>query len=82
MISKFYENLLFDIPKAGGIIENDTLKIRQQFPGLKIRYSLDGSEPDLNSNLYDSPVKVSSSDKIVIRVFDSNGRGGNSIKIK
>ena len=55
MISKFYENLLFEPPKAGGIIENGTLKIRQQFPGLPIRYTLDGSEPDLNSNLYDSP---------------------------
>ena len=80
MISKLYEDILFDIPKAGGIIENGILKIRQQFPGLHIRYTTDGSEPDLNSNLYDSPVKISSSSDIVIRVFDSNGRGGNSIK--
>ena len=82
MISKLYEDILFEIPKASGIIENETLKIRQQFPGLNIRYTTDGSEPELNSRLYSSPVKISSSSNIVIRVFDSNGRGGNSIKIK
>ena len=82
MISKLYEDILFDIPKAGGIIENGTLKIRQQFPGLHIRYTTDGSEPDLNSSLYSSPVKISSLSDVVIRVFDINGRGGNSINIK
>ena len=82
MISKLYEDILFDIPKAGGIIENGTLKIRQQFPGLNIRYTTDGLEPDLNSSLYNSPVKISSSGDVVIRVFDINGRGGSSIKIK
>ena len=82
MISKLYEDILFDIPKAGGVVENGTLKIRQQFPGLNIRYTLDGSEPDLNSNLYDGPVEVSSLSDVVIRVFDINGRGGSSIKIK
>ena len=82
MISKLYEDILFDIPKAGGIIENGILKIRQQFPGLHIRYTTDGSEPDLNSSLYISPVKISSLSDVVIRVFDINGRGGNSINIK
>ena len=39
-------------------------------------------EPDLNSSLYISPVKISSLSDVVIRVFDINGRGGNSINIK
>ena len=82
MLSNLYERLLFDLPKAGGVVEKGILRIRNQFPGLQVRYTLDGSEPEKNDSLYIKPIKVNSADQIVIRVFDINGRGGNSIKIK
>ena len=82
MLSNIYNRLLFDLPKAGGIVEKGILQIRQQFPGLQVRYTLDGSEPEKKDLLYIKPIKVNYSDQIVIRVFDNNGRGGNSIKIK
>ena len=57
------------------------LKVRQQFPGLQVRYSLDGTEPTMDDTLYTTPVEVSNSDQIVLRVFDTNGRAGNTISI-
>ena len=72
----------FDLPKPGAIIDNFTLKARQQFPGLEIRYTLNGKKPSVTDHLYTSPVKIKSNDQVILRVFDSNGRGGNSIKVQ
>ena len=81
-ISDNYNEINFDLPKPGAIIDNFTLKARQQFPGLEIRYTLNGKKPGITDHLYTSPVKVKSNDQVILRVFDSNGRGGNSIKIQ
>jgi hexosaminidase len=46
-----------------------------QFPGIEIRYSLDGKDPDLKSPLYKDPVDAGG--KILkFRAFNTNGRGG------
>tara|TARA_B100000963_G_scaffold160729_1_gene139870 strand:- start:10884 stop:13388 length:2505 start_codon:yes stop_codon:yes gene_type:complete len=81
-ISDNFKEINFDLPKPGAIIDNFTLKARQQFPGLEIRYTLNGKKPEKNDHLYTSPVKIKSNDQVILRVFDSNGRGGNSIKIQ
>ena len=81
-ISDNYKEINFDLPKPGAIIDNFTLKARQQFPGLEIRYTLNGKKPSVTDHLYTSPVKIKSNDQVILRVFDSNGRGGNSIKIQ
>ena len=81
LLSKLNKDLLFDLPKPGAIIENGILKIRQQFPGLEIRYTTDGKKPSKTDILFTKPVEIKSSDKIVVRLFDLNGRGGNSIKL-
>ena len=81
-ISDNYNEINFDLPKPGAITDNFTLKARQQFPGLEIRYTLNGKKPSVTDHLYTSPVKIKSNDQVILRVFDSNGRGGNSIKIQ
>ena len=81
-ISDNYKEINFDLPKPGAIIDNFTLEARQQFPGLEIRYTLNGKKPSVTDHLYTSPVKIKSNDQVILRVFDSNGRGGNSIKIQ
>ncbi len=80
-LSKLNKDLLYDLPKPGAIIEKGMLKVRQQFPGLEIRYTIDGSNPSRTDLLFTKPLEVNSSDKIVVRIFDLNGRGGNSIKL-
>ncbi|MFQ3341273.1 MAG: hexosaminidase [Flavobacteriaceae bacterium] len=81
MINKLFGGIAHDLPKPGGIIEESTLYLRQQFPGLEIRYTLDGSEPSRKSALYEKPLKVKNNQTIQARGFDANGRGGKSILI-
>ena len=73
--------LAFDLPKPGAVIQNGELKVRQQFPGLSVHYTLDGSIPSSKDPLYTEAIKVSDSATVTLRTFDEHGRGGNSIQI-
>ncbi|MGY8966305.1 MAG: chitobiase/beta-hexosaminidase C-terminal domain-containing protein, partial [Flavobacteriales bacterium] len=81
LINKLFGGVAHDLPKPGGIIDQDTLYLRQQFPGLEIRYTLDGIKPSKESPLYEKPLKVSTNRTIHVRGFDATGRGGKSIII-
>ena len=60
---------------------NDTLYIKTKFPGINIRYSTNGKTPTQESKEYISPVKIDPNDKIKVRTFDLNGRGGKIIEL-
>ena len=66
----------YRIPSPGALIENGLLKANTEFPGLEIRYTMNGSDPTANSTLYEKPVKVTKNVKL--RSFDS---AGNSSQI-
>jgi hexosaminidase len=66
----------YRIPPPGAVIENGRLQANTAFPGLTIRYTTDGSEPDSGSTVYQGPVAVSG--PVTVRVFDSRGRGSRS----
>lgn len=68
----------YRIPPPGAIIENGQLKANVAFPGLKIRYTQDGSEPEATSTEYVGPVRVSGSVKL--RTFDTRGRGSRTVE--
>jgi hexosaminidase len=76
-----YKDLNIHLPKPGGIIENDTLFVRTQFPGIKICYSIDGSLPTANNKFYKNPVAVGDDAKIMLRTFDFNNKGGEDIEV-
>ncbi len=63
----------YRLPPPGAILREGKLHANISFPGLPIRYTLDGSEPDLESTLYTGPVEVCG--KVQLRSFDSRGRG-------
>lgn len=46
-----------------------------EFPGLAIRYTLDGSDPTMQSPLYTTPIKIPAIEKLKLRAFDMHGRG-------
>lgn len=48
----------FRVPPPGLVIEGDQLKANVAYPGLIIRYTTDGSEPNQNSPEYQGPVQV------------------------
>jgi hexosaminidase len=75
-LDKMSGGFAYRIALPGAVIENDTLKANISFPGITIRYTTDGTEPDINSPVYNEPVKVNG--KVLIRAFAPNGRMGRS----
>ncbi len=76
-----YKDLNINLPKPGGVIKNDTLFVRVQFPGINIRYSTDGSLPNSKTKIYQKPVAVASDAKVMLRAFDINKNGGKAIEV-
>ena len=71
----------YDLPKAGGLITKNTLYLKQAFPGMELRYTLDGSEPTAQSKLYQEPVAIDDNTTVKVRVFNALGRGGKTIEV-
>lgn len=69
----------YRIPPPGAIIEQGQLMANVAFPGLEIRYSLDGEEPDGEAPLYTIPVKLKHQHRPKLKAFDSRGRGSRTI---
>jgi hexosaminidase len=63
----------YRLPPPGVIVENGLMHANIDFPGIPIRYTTDGTVPDLDSPLYSEPVKVKG--KVRLRSFDTRGRG-------
>lgn len=76
-----YKDLNVHLSKPGGIIRNDSLFVRSQFPGTKVCYSTDGSLPSVYDSVYHGPVTVSPNAKVLLRAFDSNNKGGKVIEV-
>jgi hexosaminidase len=62
------------------LIENGRLHANTDFPGFIIRYTTDGSEPDVKSAVYCEPVEVSG--PVKLRAFNKQGRAGRSIEVR
>jgi hexosaminidase len=69
----------YRIPPPGAVIDNGRLEANVAYPGLAIRYTTDGSEPNATSPLYTEAVAVS--DRVRVRAFDSRGRGSRTVEV-
>lgn len=69
----------YRVPLPGAVIDKGLLKANAAYPGLEIRYTLDGSEPTSQSLLYTHEVPVTTN--VTLRCFDSAGKGSRSIKL-
>jgi hexosaminidase len=67
----------YRLPPPGAIVQDGLVRANIAFPGLSIRYSDDGSEPNKNSALYDRPIRVGRGVKL--KSFDSLGRGSRTV---
>jgi hexosaminidase len=63
----------YRIPKPGLISLSGEWMANGQFPGVEIRYTLNGRDPDIKSRLYAGPIKDSGG-KIKFSSFDTKGR--------
>lgn len=69
----------YRIPTPGLIVENGIVKANIQLPGLVLRYTENGKEPDAKSKLYTGP--VTEKGLIKIRAFSTTGRGGRTAEV-
>ncbi|MES2446561.1 MAG: family 20 glycosylhydrolase [Bacteroidota bacterium] len=70
----------YRIPTVGVKLEDGKVHANTQFPGLVIKYTLDGSTPTLKSKTYTTPITQSGLMKF--KAFNSSVRGGRTIVIK
>lgn len=69
----------YRIPTPGLIATNGTVQANIQLPGLILRYTTDGKEPDKNSKLYTGP--ITEKGVIKVKAFSSNGRSGRVAEV-
>ncbi len=67
----------YRIPTVGIAEKEGKLHANIQLPGMTIRYSVDGSEPTMQSPVYENPIPASG--KISFRAFNEEGRGGRTV---
>lgn len=68
------------IPPAGAKIVDGKLYANTGYPGLNIRYTLDGSEPTMTSTEYTEPIAVDGD--VRVKVFSGGGNSSRSSLIK
>lgn len=71
----------YRLPPPGAVIEEDMLKANSAFPGLAIRYTTDGTDPDANSHELTTPVSMKGVECIRIATFDTRGRSSRVVKM-
>ncbi|MFL5727949.1 MAG: family 20 glycosylhydrolase [Cytophagaceae bacterium] len=69
----------YRLPLPGAIMENGWLKANASMPGLAIRFTRDGSEPSVSSELYTGMTKVNG--KIRLSTFNTRGRKSRSVLV-
>ena len=70
----------YRIPTVGAVAENGKVVANVQLPGLTIRYTTDGTEPTVNSKIYEGP--LADKGTIRLKVFNNKGRSGRTISVE
>lgn len=70
---------LYRIPTVGASVVNGAVAVNLQVPGLAVRYTVNGKEPDAASKLYTAPVTEKGA--IRFKAFDTRGRGGRTVVV-
>jgi hexosaminidase len=77
----FHGGVNYRIPPPGATIEEDIFRANVEYPGLTIRYTIDGSEPTVDSKKYTESVVLEGNHLVKIRAFSSDGRGSRVVTI-
>jgi hexosaminidase len=70
----------YRIPTAGAMVENGKVLANLQLPGFIIRYTTDGTDPTINSKIYEDAITEKGT--IKMKVFNTSGRGSRTITIE
>jgi hexosaminidase len=69
----------YRLPPPGAVVRDGRVSANVAFPGIAIRYTVDGTEPDLAAALFQNPIPLST--KIKLRSFDTRGRSSRTENI-
>jgi hexosaminidase len=69
----------YRLPPPGAVVRDVRVSANVAFPGLSIRYTTDGTDPDLASSLFQEPVPLSRN--IKLRSFDTRGRSSRTVNV-
>jgi hexosaminidase len=75
-LSYFNGGYNYRVPKPGVVLQDGKYAANIQFPGLTIRYTTNGKDPDEKSKIYNDAVTIDGNN-VKFRAFDTKGRGGN-----
>jgi len=78
-LAKWNDGYAYRIAPPGAKIESGVLYANVEFPGLQIRYTLDGTEPDLEATPYTGPIPVSVAVKL--KAFDKSGNSSSIAQV-
>ena len=70
----------YRVPLPGALIEDGQLKANVGFPGLSIRYTTDGSEPDSRSSQFNDPIAVGTGE-VRLKAFTSSGKSSRTVVV-
>ncbi|WP_114748701.1 family 20 glycosylhydrolase [Pleomorphovibrio marinus] len=69
----------YRIAPPGAKVENERIYANVNLPGLEIRYTQDGSEPSMDSPLYQEPLE--NSNGIKLKAFDALGNASRTVEV-
>ncbi|QHL87555.1 family 20 glycosylhydrolase [Nibribacter ruber] len=72
-LNYYHNGFQYRIPTAGALVENGKVVANVQLPGMVIRYTVDGSEPTVQSKVYSG--SIAEKGTVKLKVFDVTGRG-------
>jgi len=75
-LDHLWNGVNYRVPPPGAVIEDGILKANVAFPGLEIRYTLDGREPNENSALYQEPFEAKK--PVKLKAFTSTGKASRT----
>lgn len=75
-LEKLFGGFQFQLPKPGIAVEGNKLIANAPLPGMLIRYTTDGTEPEENSVLYESPLPYGNGECYQFRIFLPSGKRG------
>lgn len=79
-LTRYNGGYAYRIPEPGLKLENGNVLANIQYPGLELRYTTDGSEPEATSKLYSGP--ISEKGMIKMAAFDTAGRKGRVVEVE
>lgn len=77
-LESIFEGFNYRLPRPGVMIKDGRVLVNSAFPGLLIRYTDNGSEPDENSPIYREPIPYFSGYSPRFKLFTQGGSSGRS----